>query len=101
MTHIAIQEALEGKPVEWMEQVTGEQYQGIAKTESGKLKRILAGEADIGDVHAHCAAINTGIRESTLEVIKDAAYLIQLEKPGEVARRIEEFVQRCERKRAR
>ena len=26
MTHIAIQEALDGKPVEWMEHVTDEQY---------------------------------------------------------------------------
>jgi pimeloyl-ACP methyl ester carboxylesterase len=62
---------------------------------------ILAGEADIADVHAHCAAINAGIRESTLEVIKDAGHLIQLEKPGEVAKKIEDFVRRCERKRAR
>lgn len=28
MTHLAIQEALEGKVVEWMEQVTDEQYEG-------------------------------------------------------------------------
>lgn len=28
MTHIAIQEYLNGSPVEWMEQVTDEQYQG-------------------------------------------------------------------------
>jgi 3-oxoadipate enol-lactonase len=61
--------------------------------------RILVGEADIADVHAHCAAINRGIRESTLEVIKDAGHLIQLEKPGEVAKRIQDFVQRCERHR--
>jgi quercetin dioxygenase-like cupin family protein len=27
MTHIAIQEALDGKAVEWMEKVSGEQYQ--------------------------------------------------------------------------
>jgi hypothetical protein len=26
MTHIAVQEALDGKSVEWMEQVTDEQY---------------------------------------------------------------------------
>ena len=62
---------------------------------------ILAGEADIADVQTHCAAINAGIRESTREVIKDAGHLIQLEKPGEVAKRIEDFVQRCELKRAR
>jgi hypothetical protein len=28
MTHIAIQERLDGKMVDWMEQVTDEQYQG-------------------------------------------------------------------------
>jgi hypothetical protein len=28
MTHIAIQEKLDGKVVDWMEQVTDEQYQG-------------------------------------------------------------------------
>ena len=61
---------------------------------------ILVGEADIADVHAHCGAINAGIRESTMEVIKDAGHLIQLEKPGEVVKRIEDFAQRCERKRA-
>jgi hypothetical protein len=27
MTHIAIQEALNGKPVDWMENVSDEQYQ--------------------------------------------------------------------------
>ncbi|WP_073633186.1 cupin [Scytonema sp. HK-05] len=28
MTHIAIQEWLDGKPVDWMEQVSDEQYEG-------------------------------------------------------------------------
>src|SRR5713226_9721263 len=28
MTHIAIQEALDGKPVDWMEKVSDQQYQG-------------------------------------------------------------------------
>jgi pimeloyl-ACP methyl ester carboxylesterase len=60
---------------------------------------ILVGEADIADVHAHCGAINAGIRESILEVIKDAGHLIQLEKPGEVAKRIDDFAQRCEANR--
>jgi len=32
MTHIAIQEALNGKPVDWMEHVTDEQYKRIADT---------------------------------------------------------------------
>ena len=35
MTHIAIQEALDGKAVEWMEKVTDEQY-GAAPTPSRK-----------------------------------------------------------------
>ncbi len=26
MTHIAVQEALDGKPVDWLEQVSDEQY---------------------------------------------------------------------------
>ena len=40
MTHIAIQEQLGGKNVEWMEKVTDEQYaQGPATTDSGDLRR--------------------------------------------------------------
>jgi len=31
MTHIAMQERLGGKPVEWMEQVSDEQYNGLAR----------------------------------------------------------------------
>lgn len=31
MTHIAIQEALDGKVVEWMEKVTDEEYEKVAK----------------------------------------------------------------------
>jgi hypothetical protein len=30
MTHIAIQETLDGKNVDWMEKVTDEQYQGCS-----------------------------------------------------------------------
>jgi len=30
MTHIAIQESLDGKPVDWLEKVTDDQYQGRA-----------------------------------------------------------------------
>jgi quercetin dioxygenase-like cupin family protein len=33
MTHIAIQEALDGKVVEWMEKVTDDQYQAGSKAE--------------------------------------------------------------------
>jgi len=31
MTHIAVQEALDGKVVEWMEKVTDEQYEGAKR----------------------------------------------------------------------
>jgi 3-oxoadipate enol-lactonase len=62
---------------------------------------ILVGEADIEDVHAQCGAINAGIRESVRSVVEGAGHLIQLEKPDEVAKRIEEFAQRCERKNGR
>jgi quercetin dioxygenase-like cupin family protein len=37
MTHIAIQEQLDGKAVEWMEKVTDEQYQ--APTEAGRKRK--------------------------------------------------------------
>ena len=67
-------------------------------SEIGAPTLILVGEADIADVYAHSGAINAGIRESTMEVIKDAGHLIQLEKPGEIAKRIDDFAQRCERK---
>jgi hypothetical protein len=32
MTHIAIQEALNGKPVDWMENVTDAEYSSLRKT---------------------------------------------------------------------
>jgi pimeloyl-ACP methyl ester carboxylesterase len=67
-------------------------------SEIGAPTLILVGEADIADVHTHSGAINAGIRESTMEVIKDAGHLIQLQKPGEIAKRIDDFAQRCERK---
>ncbi|KQM58897.1 cupin [Sphingomonas sp. Leaf62] len=36
MTHIAIQESLNGSPVKWMEQVTDAQYRAGPGTDSGK-----------------------------------------------------------------
>ncbi len=36
MTHIAIQESLDGKAVEWLEKVTDEQYRGKAIAESNE-----------------------------------------------------------------
>lgn len=52
---------------------------------------ILAGESDIADVHAHCGAINAGIRDSQRVVVKDAGHLVQWEKPDEVVQRLTEF----------
>ena len=54
---------------------------------------ILAGDADIADVQAHCRAINAGIRGSTLIVVK-GGHLIQLEKPAEVMERLRHFAER-------
>jgi quercetin dioxygenase-like cupin family protein len=36
MTHIAIQEALDGKAVDWMEKVSDEQYHGKLRTANGR-----------------------------------------------------------------
>jgi hypothetical protein len=40
MTHIAIQEQLDGKTVDWMEKVSDEQYQGQHRTEELKERTI-------------------------------------------------------------
>lgn len=55
---------------------------------------ILVGEADIADVQAHVRAINTGIPKSERIIVKDGGHLIQLEKPGEVLQRLENFAKR-------
>jgi pimeloyl-ACP methyl ester carboxylesterase len=59
---------------------------------------ILVGEADIADVHTHATAINAGIIFSERIVVKEAGHLIQLEKPDEVVKRLESFVERSPRK---
>jgi pimeloyl-ACP methyl ester carboxylesterase len=59
---------------------------------------ILVGEADITDVHAHCAAISAGVRGSEQVAVKNAGHLIQLEKPEEVVKKLEDFAQGCARK---
>ena len=60
---------------------------------------ILAGEADIADVHAYCGAINAGIRESARVVIREAGHLIQMEKPEEIVKRLDRFSSRAARTR--
>ena len=59
---------------------------------------ILVGEADIGDVHTHAAAIKAGIPGSERVVVKEAGHLIQLEKPDEVVEQLRNFAERCSRK---
>jgi 3-oxoadipate enol-lactonase len=59
---------------------------------------ILVGEDDIADVHAHCGAINAGIANSERVVVKEAGHLIQLDKPDEVVKRLENFADQCARK---
>jgi 3-oxoadipate enol-lactonase len=59
---------------------------------------ILVGEADISEVHAHCAAIRAGISGAERSAVKGAGHLIQLEKPAEVVKRLEDFAQECARK---
>ena len=58
---------------------------------------IVAGEADIADVHAYSGAINAGIRESARVVIAGAGHFIQLEKPEEIITRLNRFVPKVER----
>lgn len=56
---------------------------------------ILEGEGDIADVHAHCRAIKGGVRNAELVLVKGAGHLIQLERPDDVVKRLEDFAQRC------
>ena len=60
---------------------------------------ILVGDADIVDVHTHAAAINAGIRDSEREVIKGTGHLLQLEKPDEVVKKLEDFAERWDLKK--
>ena len=59
---------------------------------------ILVGERDIADVQAHAAAINAGVRGSRRIEVKDAGHLIQLEKPEEFVKRLNDFADKCARK---
>ena len=53
---------------------------------------ILVGESDIADVQAYAGAIEAGIPGARREVIAGAGHLIQLEKPAELARDVESFI---------
>lgn len=59
---------------------------------------ILVGEGDITDVQTHCDAIKAGIPGSDRVAVKGAGHLIQLEKPDEVLKHLNDFATRCERK---
>ena len=54
---------------------------------------ILAGDADIPDVHAHAGAIEAGISGSKRVVISDAGHLMYLEKPAEFNRQVINFIE--------
>jgi pimeloyl-ACP methyl ester carboxylesterase len=54
---------------------------------------ILAGDADIPDVHAHAGAIESGIFGSKRVVIGDAGHLMYLEKPAEFSRQVIGFIE--------
>jgi 3-oxoadipate enol-lactonase len=53
---------------------------------------ILAGDADIPDVHAHAGAIEAGITGSKRVVITEAGHLMYLEKPEEFSRTVITFI---------
>jgi pimeloyl-ACP methyl ester carboxylesterase len=59
---------------------------------------ILVGEADISDVHAHSEAINAGIHGCKRVMVKGAGHLVQLEKPGELMKRLKDFSERLHRR---
>jgi len=59
---------------------------------------ILVGEADVADVQTHCDAIKAGIGDSERVVVKRAGHLIQLEKPDEVIKHLNDLATRCERR---
>jgi pimeloyl-ACP methyl ester carboxylesterase len=54
--------------------------------------RLLVGEADIPDVHAHAGAIELGVWGARREVVPGAGHLPQLEQPSPVGDRIAAFV---------
>lgn len=53
---------------------------------------ILAGDADIPDVHAHAGAIEAGIPGAKRVVITEAGHLMYLEKPEEFSRTVITFI---------
>lgn len=53
---------------------------------------ILTGDADIPDVHAHAGAIEAGIPRARRMVIPDTGHIMYLEKPGEFARIVMDFI---------
>ena len=54
---------------------------------------LLAGDADIPDVHAHAGAIEAGIRRSRRIVLNNAGHLLYLELPDEFTKVVIGFIQ--------
>jgi 3-oxoadipate enol-lactonase len=53
---------------------------------------ILVGEADIPDVHAHCGAIQAGVKGAKRVVVAKAGHLLFLERPDEFNRLVLDFL---------
>lgn len=53
---------------------------------------VLAGDADIPDVHAHAGAIEAGIPRARRMVIPNTGHIMYLEKPDEFARIVMDFI---------
>jgi pimeloyl-ACP methyl ester carboxylesterase len=86
-----------GKKLKKFDNALEEKLSPAASQRLGQVKAptlILVGESDIADVGEHCKTIHGGISASDLIVVKAAGHLIQLEKPSEVSKRLEEFAPR-------
>lgn len=57
---------------------------------------LLAGDADIPDVHAHAGAIEAGIPRARRVVLKDVGHLMYLEKPAEFVEEVSRFLEQNE-----
>ncbi len=59
---------------------------------------VFVGEDDIADVFAYSGAIEAAVSLSSLEVMKDAGHLIQIQRPAELVTRFNKFVRQVERR---
>jgi hypothetical protein len=71
MTHIAMQELLDGKNVEWLEKLSGEQYTDGQSTEGG-----------LGIGRRGCAVNGTRAAPIALEKHDEVWHFVRLHSPG-------------------